>query len=63
VLQRDWDLGVVGGTPDAAPLHVQPYCRDTLVRIVPPAHRLAAQPAVTLADLLRATGQPEPKAS
>jgi DNA-binding transcriptional LysR family regulator len=62
ILQRDWDLGVVSGTPDEAPLHVQSYCRDTLVLIVPPAHRLAAQPAVTLADLagetwiLRAAG-------
>ena len=62
VLQRVWDLGVVSGTPDEASLHVQPYCRDTLVLIVPPTHRLAAQPTVTLADLvgetwiLRATG-------
>ena len=55
VLQRDWDLGVVSGTPDEAPLHVQPYCRDTLVLIVPPSHRLAAQPAVTLADLVGET--------
>src|SRR3989442_14612408 len=55
VLQRAWDLGVVSGTPDEAPLHVQPYCRDTLVLIVPPTHRLAAQPAVTLADLVGET--------
>jgi len=64
VLQRAWDLGVVSGTPAEAPLHVQPYCRDTLVLIVPPTHRLAAQPTVTLADLvgetwiLRAAGSP-----
>jgi LysR family transcriptional regulator, transcriptional activator of the cysJI operon len=32
-------------------LHVQPYWQDTLVLIVPPHHRLATQPAVTLADL------------
>jgi DNA-binding transcriptional LysR family regulator len=52
VLQRAWDLGVVSGTPTEARLHVQPYCRDTLVLIVPPTHRLAAQPTVTLADLV-----------
>jgi len=55
VLQRAWDLGVVSGTPDEAPLHVQPYGRDTLVLIVPPTHRLAAQPTVTLADLVGET--------
>ena len=64
VLQRVWDLGVVSGTPDEASLHVQPYCRDMLVLIVPPTHRLAVQPTVTLADLvgetwiLRAAGSP-----
>src|SRR3989475_11166144 len=55
VLQRAWDLGVVSGTPNEALLHVQPYCRDTLVLIVPPTHRLAAQPTVTLADLVGET--------
>jgi len=55
VLQRDWDLGVVSGTPDEASLHVQPYCRDTLVLIMPPTHRLATQPTVTLADLVGET--------
>lgn len=55
VLNREWDLGLVGITPDQAPLHVQPYCRDTLVLIVPPSHRLAARPAVTLADLVGET--------
>jgi DNA-binding transcriptional LysR family regulator len=55
VLQRDWDLGVVSGTPNETSLHVQPYCRDTLVLIVPPTHRLAAQPTVTLADLVGET--------
>jgi LysR family transcriptional regulator, putative pyruvate carboxylase regulator len=52
VLNQAWDLGVVSGTPDEAQLQVQPYCRDTLIPIVPPSHRLAAQPAVTLADLV-----------
>jgi len=55
VLQRAWDLGVVSGTPAETSLHVQPYCRDTLVLIVPPTHRLAAQPTVTLADLVGET--------
>ncbi len=55
VLNRQWDLGVVGISPDEAMLHVQPYCRDTLVLIVPPSHRLAAQPTVTLADLVSQT--------
>jgi DNA-binding transcriptional LysR family regulator len=36
-------------------LHVQPYWRDTLVLIVPPHHRLATRPAVTLADLVGET--------
>jgi len=36
-------------------LHVEPYWRDTLVLIVPPHHRLATQPAVTLADLVGET--------
>jgi DNA-binding transcriptional LysR family regulator len=52
MLNQAWDLGVVSGTPDEAQLQVQPYCRDTLILIVPPSHRLAAQPAVTLADLV-----------
>jgi DNA-binding transcriptional LysR family regulator len=51
VLARQWDLGLIG-IPLAHPsLHVQPYWRDTLVLIVPPHHRLATRPAVTLADL------------
>jgi DNA-binding transcriptional LysR family regulator len=55
VLNRQWDLGVVGVTPDETLLHVQPYCRDTLVLIVPPSHRLAGRPTVTLADLVGET--------
>jgi DNA-binding transcriptional LysR family regulator len=55
VLNQAWDLGVVSGTPDQAQLQVQPYCRDTLIPIVPPSHRLAAQPAATLADLVGET--------
>jgi DNA-binding transcriptional LysR family regulator len=51
VLARQWDLGLIG-IPLAHPaLHVEPYWRDMLVLIVPPHHRLAAQSAVTLADL------------
>lgn len=55
VLNRAWDLGVVGLPPFQAELQVQPYWRDTLVLIVPPSHRLAAQPAVTVADLVGET--------
>ncbi len=55
VLNRQWDLGVVGITPDEALLDVQPYCRDTLVLIVPPSHHLAGRPAVTLDDLVGET--------
>ncbi len=51
VLNRQWDLGVVGIAPEQTPLEVQAYCRDTLVLIVPPSHHLAAQSIVTLADL------------
>jgi LysR family transcriptional regulator, low CO2-responsive transcriptional regulator len=55
VLARQWDLGMIG-IPLAHPhLHVQPYWRDTLVLIVPPHHRLATRPAVTLADLVGET--------
>jgi DNA-binding transcriptional LysR family regulator len=55
VLARQWDLGMIG-IPLAHPqLHVQPYWRDTLVLIVAPHHRLATQPAVTLADLVGET--------
>src|SRR5437016_1580413 len=36
VLARQWDLGMVGITLDHPHLHVQPYCRATLVLIVPP---------------------------
>jgi len=50
VLARQWDLGMIG-IPLAHPqLQVQPSWRDTLVRIVPPHHRLATRSAVTLAD-------------
>jgi DNA-binding transcriptional LysR family regulator len=51
VLARQWDLGMIGIPLEHPHLHVQPYWRDTLVLIVPPHHRLATQPAVTLADL------------
>ena len=55
VLARQWDLGMIG-IPLAHPhLHVQPYWQDTLVLIVPPQHRLATRPAVTLADLVGET--------
>lgn len=55
VLNRQWDLGVVGITPDEAQLEVQSYCRDSLVLIVSPRHRLAARPLVTRADLVGET--------
>jgi len=55
VLTREWDLGMVGITPHHAQLQVQSYCRDTLVLIVAPHHRLATRSAVTLADLVRET--------
>lgn len=55
VLNREWDLGVVGTTPHEAQIQVRPYCRDTLMLIVPPQHRLAARSAVTLADLVGET--------
>jgi DNA-binding transcriptional LysR family regulator len=55
VLARQWDLGMIG-IPLAHPhLHVQPYWRDTLALIVPPHHRLATRPTVTLADLVGET--------
>jgi DNA-binding transcriptional LysR family regulator len=55
VLNRQWDLGMVGITPDETQLEVQPYCRDTLVLVVAPDHRLATQSVVTLADLVGET--------
>jgi DNA-binding transcriptional LysR family regulator len=51
VLARQWDLGMIGIPLVHPALHMQPYWRNTLVLIVPPHHRLAARPAVTLADL------------
>jgi DNA-binding transcriptional LysR family regulator len=55
VLARQWDLGLIG-IPLAHPqLHVEPYWRDTLVLIVPPHHRLATRPAITLAELVGET--------
>jgi DNA-binding transcriptional LysR family regulator len=55
VLARQWDLGMIGIPLEHPQLHVQPYWRDTLVLVVPPHHRLAARPAVTLADLVGET--------
>ncbi len=55
VLERDWDLGVVGITPDQVQLQVQPYCQDALVLIVAPHHRLATQKHVSLAALIGET--------
>lgn len=51
MLERRWDLGVAGHITDHPQLEVQPYYTDPLVLIVPPAHRLATLPTVTLADL------------
>jgi DNA-binding transcriptional LysR family regulator len=55
VLARQWDLGLIGIPLEHPALHVEPYWRDTLVLIVPPHHRLATRPAVTLADLVGET--------
>ena len=51
MLDRQWDLGVAGHITDYPQLDVQPFYTDTLVLIVPPQHRLAMLPTVTLADL------------
>ena len=55
ILARQWDLGMIGIPLEHPHLHVQPYWRDTLVLIVPPHHRLATRPDVTLADLVGET--------
>ena len=55
VLARQWDLGMIGIPLEHPDLHVEPYWRDTLVLIVPPHHRLATRPAVTLAELVGET--------
>jgi DNA-binding transcriptional LysR family regulator len=55
VLARQWDPGMIGIPLEHTQLYVQPYCRDTLVLIVPPHHRLATRSAVTLVDLVGET--------
>jgi DNA-binding transcriptional LysR family regulator len=50
MLRREWDLGFAGTAADHAQLQIQPYCWVPLVLVVPPPHRLAAQPTVRLAD-------------
>jgi LysR family transcriptional regulator, low CO2-responsive transcriptional regulator len=51
MLERHWDLGVTGNMVEHPQLEAYPYYTDSLVLIVPPCHRLAAQSTVTLADL------------
>jgi len=51
MLGRAWDLGIAGDIVEHPQLEVYPYYTDPLVLIIPPHHRLAAQSAVTLADL------------
>jgi DNA-binding transcriptional LysR family regulator len=48
---RAWDLGFAANVPDRPPLRRQPYCRDALILIVPPRHRLASRGTVPLAEL------------
>jgi DNA-binding transcriptional LysR family regulator len=48
---RAWDLGLAANLPDRPPLRRQPYCRDSLILIVPPRHRLAGRGTVPLAEL------------
>ena len=51
LLARQWTLGFAGNVPEHPVFHVQPYCRDPLVLMVPPGHRLARQKTVSLSDL------------
>jgi DNA-binding transcriptional LysR family regulator len=48
---RTWDLGLAANVPDQPPLRIQPYCRDALILVVPPRHRLARRRTVPLAEL------------
>jgi LysR family transcriptional regulator, low CO2-responsive transcriptional regulator len=48
---RAWDLGLAANVPDRPPLRIQPYCRDSLILVVPPRHRLASRETVPLAEL------------
>jgi LysR family transcriptional regulator, low CO2-responsive transcriptional regulator len=48
---RAWDLGLAANVPDRPALRRQPYCRDSLILIVPPRHRLASRGTVPLAEL------------
>jgi DNA-binding transcriptional LysR family regulator len=51
MVDRQWSLGFVGNLPAHPLLSVQPYCRDPLVLVVPPEHRLASLHTVSLRDL------------
>src|SRR5262247_1692841 len=55
MLGRQWDLGVTGNIVEHPQLEAHPYYTDSLVLIVPPYHRLAAQATVPLADLAHET--------
>jgi DNA-binding transcriptional LysR family regulator len=49
--EQAWDLGLAANVPDQPTLRRQPYCRDALILIVPPRHRLAHEGTVPLAEL------------
>ena len=51
MLDRQWALGFAGNLPEHALFRVQSYCRDPLVLVAPPEHRLASLAAVSLPDL------------
>src|SRR4029453_13955269 len=51
MLERQWEIGVTGNVVEHPQIESYPYYTDSLVLIVPPYHRLAAQPTVPLADL------------
>jgi LysR family transcriptional regulator, low CO2-responsive transcriptional regulator len=48
---RAWDLGLAASVPDQPALRIQPYCRDSLILVVPPRHCLASRGTVPLAEL------------
>jgi DNA-binding transcriptional LysR family regulator len=48
---RAWDLGLAANVLERPPLRIQPYCRDALILVVPPRHRLASRGTVPLGEL------------
>ena len=53
VLDDELELGIVGAARAHRGLVFEPFVRDELVAIVPPAHPLAAAGSVTLEELVR----------